>query len=328
MACRIGALFFLSLTSVMDSGLSMLGAQEQPGRESIRGRVVEPLPFASQLLGAERNVRIYFPPGYDQDLEARFPVLYVHDGQNVFSTAGPDVAFGWGSWEIDRTVERLVSEGRMREIMVVAVDNTQRRRWEYQGPTRPQPGEPEPTGPQGTPFLSYQRFLTEELKPWVDQLYRTLPDPANTGVLGSSLGGICSLALAWERPDVFGGAASLSGSFQVEQRWFLEGVLLAHQGAKKPVRIYLDSGARSGGGDDGAAHTAAVASELRRIGWKDGEDLSYYLDNEPLTPEELEPLNLEEGKFEEAQRSQHNELYWRLRVWRALEFLFPPASTQ
>jgi predicted alpha/beta superfamily hydrolase len=305
-----------------------LRAQERGGQEPIRGRIVEPLPFASQLLGQERNVRIYFPRGYDLDLEARFPVLYVHDGQNVFSSAGPDVAFGWGSWELDRTMERLVSEGRMREVMVVAVDNTPQRRWEYAGPSRPRAGDPEVTGPQGTPYDSYLRFLVEELKPWVDQLYRTLPGPSHTAVLGSSLGGICSLALAWERPDVFGGAASLSGSFQIDGRWFLEEVLGAHQGPPKPIQIYLDSGGVSGGGDDGAANTASVAAELRRMGWKDGVDLLYYLDAEPLAPEQLEPMGLDAGKFEEAQKSQHNELYWRLRVWRALEFLFPPGEAQ
>jgi predicted alpha/beta superfamily hydrolase len=318
----------LGLLALIVGEATGLAAQEPAEQVPIRGRVVEPLPFASPPVGAERTVRVYFPPAYDQDLETRFPVLYVHDGQNVFSSAGHGVAFGWGSWELDRTIERLSAEGLIRDIMVVAVDNSPRRRWEYLGPTRPRLGEPKPTGPQATPFLSYQRFLVEELKPWVDQLYRTLPDPANTGVLGASLGGICSLALAWERPDVFGGAASLSGSFQVEERWFLEGTLRAHRGPKKDLRIYLDSGTTSGGGDDGAANTAAVANELRRIGWKDGEDLRYYLDAEPLTPEQLEPLNLDPGKFEEAQRSQHNELYWRLRVWRALEFLFPVNRTQ
>jgi predicted alpha/beta superfamily hydrolase len=305
-----------------------IAAQERAGQEPIRGRIVEPLPFASQLLGQERNVRIYFPRAYDLDLEARFPVLYVHDGQNVFSSAGPDVAFGWGSWELDRTMERLVSEGRMGEIMVVAVDNTPQRRWEYSGPRRPRAGDPEEEGAQGTPYRSYVRFLVEELKPWVDQLYRTLPGPAHTAVLGSSLGGICSLALAWERPDVFGGAASLSGSFQIDGRWFLEEILGSHRGPPKPIRVYLDSGAVTGGGDDGAANTAAVAAELRRIGWTDGVDLLYYLDAEPLTPDQLQPMGLDAGKFEEAQRSQHNELYWRLRVWRALEFLFPPGEAQ
>ncbi len=317
-----GFLLILLLMALVTTGAG-LDAQEGVHHSPIKGRVVEPLPFASQILGEERIVRIYFPPGYDQDHQARFPVLYIHDGQNVLSTAGPGVAFGWGSWEVDRTAERLAAEGRMREIMVVTVDNSPRRMREYRGPRRPQEAQPDSMAPEPTPFHLYMRFLVEELKPWVDQLYRTLPGPSDTGIMGSSLGGICSLAMAWERPGIFGGAASLSGSFQIDERWFLEGILKAYRGPPKTVRVYLDSGARSGGGDDGAANTAEVAEELRRIGWRDGSDLLYYLDSDPLTPEELEPLNLDEGKFAEAQRSQHNELYWRLRVWRALEFLFP-----
>ncbi len=92
----------------------------------------------------------------------------------------------------------------------------------------------------------------------------TLPGPSDTGVMGSSLGGICSLTLAWERPDIFGGAASLSGSFQMDGRWFLEGVLGPYQGPPKPIRVYLDSGTRSGGGDDGAAPTQLRARRPTR----------------------------------------------------------------
>jgi predicted alpha/beta superfamily hydrolase len=314
----------LLLAAAAGAGTARLGAQERDVQEPPRGRVVEPIQRPSELWGEERTVRIYLPPSYDRDPQARFPVLYVHDGQNVFSTAGPGVAFGWGSWEVDRTIERLAAEGQMREIMVVAVDNTRRRMQEYRGPGRPLEAEPDSAASQPTPFQLYQRFLVEELKPWVDREYRTLPGPSDIGIMGSSLGGICSLALAWERPDVFGKAASLSGSFQLDRRWFLEGILQPHGDPPKPIRIYLDSGARSGGGDDGAANTAAVAAELLRIGWRDGSDLLYHLDAEPLTPAQLEPLKLDAGKFAEAQRSQHNELYWRLRVWRALEFLFPP----
>jgi predicted alpha/beta superfamily hydrolase len=283
--------------------------------------VEEPLLIPSLHLGEERTVRVYLPASYHRDGTARYPVLYAHDGQNVFSTAGPGVAFGWGPWEVDLTIERLVAEGRMREVIVVAVDNTPRRMQEYRGPSRPAGASENRAGP--TPFDLYLRFLAEELKPWVDRRYRTRPAPSDTGIMGSSLGGICSLAMAWLRPDVFGAAASLSGSFQMESRWFLEEILQPHRDPPKAVRVYLDSGVSSGRGDDGAANTAAVAAELRRIGWKDGVGLLHYLDRRPLTAAELEPFRLGAGKLAEAQRTQHNELYWRLRVWRALEFLFP-----
>jgi hypothetical protein len=140
-----------------------------------------------------------------------------------------------------------------------------------------------------------------------------------------SLGGICSVALAWEHPEVFGCAASLSGSFQVEQTNFLQRVLRPYDGRPKPIRLYLDSGSVDfTGGDDGRSLTEAVASEFHRIGWK--QDLLTYVDTKPLSPAELEKTGLRRDKWGEAQTSQHNEFYWRLRSWRALTFLFPPSE--
>ena len=78
-----------------------------------------------------------------------------------------------------------------------------------------------------------------------------------------------------------------------------------------------------GRGDDGRAKTEAVVAELRRMEWKDGVDLRYYLDARPLSAEQLERLGVAPAKRAEARASQHNELYWRLRVDRPLEFLFP-----
>jgi len=157
---------------------------------------------------------------------------------------------------------------------------------------------------------------------------RTVTTPeaaAHTGVLGSSLGGICSLSLGWEYPKVFGRVGCLSGSFQIERQYFLEQVLKPFRGKARPVRVYLDSGTIDfTGDDDGRAHTDAVAEQMRRIGWKDGKTLRHYTDLHPLTEEELGKTNLPPSKWAEAGSSQHNEFYWKLRSWRALEFLFPP----
>ena len=134
-----------------------------------------------------------------------------------------------------------------------------------------------------------------------------------------------SLALAWEHPDIFGEAASLSGSFQIERQYFLKNHLRAWRGQPKQFRVYLDSGVVDfAGSDDGRKDTAAVVAELRRIGWKDGVNLLYYLDAKPLTEAELAGTGLRRDKWPEAQTSQHNEFYWRLRAWRPLVFLFPP----
>jgi pimeloyl-ACP methyl ester carboxylesterase len=208
----------------------------------------------------------------------------------------------------------------MQEIIMVAVDNSPARYEEYCGRT-----SPTPHGAPATAFENYAAFLISELKPKIDREYRTKPDAANTGVMGSSMGGIASVALAWQHPDVFGNAASLSGWFGAEGTNFLNNVLRRYVGPPKPIRIYLDSGVKDFlGGDDGGALTAQVAAELKRIGWSG--TLCHFVDEQLLGPAELQAAGLRRDKWPEAQRSQHNEFYWRLRAPRALTFLFPPTN--
>jgi enterochelin esterase-like enzyme len=207
----------------------------------------------------------------------------------------------------------------MPEILLVAIDNSPARYSEYCGRHRSADAD------GSTAFENYASFLVQELKPKIDSDFRTQPEPANTGIMGSSMGGICSIVLAWEHPEVFGRAASLSGSFQVETTNFLNNVLGPYQGGVKPTVLYLDSGVVDfTGGDDGQKLTAAVAEEFGRIGW--GKRLMHYVDAKPLSLAELQKAGLRQDKWAEAQTSQHNEFYWRLRVWRALTFLFPPAA--
>ena len=276
----------------------------------------------SHFFGWNRGVHVYLPPSYPTQPQRRYPVLYLHDGQNVFSSAGTNCAFGWGSWELDQTVDALCRAGKMQEIIMVAVDNSPARLTEYGG-RHHAPGGPA----TNTAFENYEAFLITELKPQIDREYRTLPGAAHTAVMGSSMGGLCSLALAWEHPEIFGGAASLSGAFMVEQTNFLSEVLQNYHGPPKPFRVYLDSGVVDfTGGDDGGSLTKQVAAELRRIGGTN--DVQWFADGKPLMPAELEKSGLRRDKWAEAQTSQHNEFYWRLRAWRALTFLFPPLEAK
>jgi len=299
-----------------------------------QGNLLKEEVVASRHLGTNRTVRIYLPPSYAQEPRRRYPVLYLHDGQNVFSSAGTNCCFGWGSWELDKTADRLAAKGQMREIILVAVNNSRARYAEYRGPASASAKEEKgaskrkpPSGRSGSAFENYANFLIQELKPKIDREYRTLKGPAHTGVLGSSLGGICSLALAWEYPRTFGLAASMSGSFQIEKKQFLQEVLRGYQGRRKPLRLYLDSGTIDfTGDDDGRKNTEAVAVELRRIGWNDGANLQHFVDLHPLGEGELEETGLRRDKWREAQHSQHNEFYWRQRAWRPLVFLFPPTK--
>jgi predicted alpha/beta superfamily hydrolase len=295
-------------------------------------RLLPPQSLPSKHLGANRTIRIYLPPSYDTAPGRRYPVLYMHDGQNVFSAAGPDCCFGWGSWNIDRTADALIAEGKMREIIIVAVDNSRNRYQEYRGPAYPYSKREladlkrRPSGANDeSRFENYTAFLVKELKPHIDREFRTMKQARNAGLMGSSLGGICSLALAWQNPRVFGLAASLSGSFQIERSCFLTNTLQAFRGKPKPIRIYVDSGVIDyTGDDDDLRFTGRVAAALRRIGWRDEVNLLHFTDDHPLTESELRQSDLRHDKWKEAETSQHNEFYWRKRSWRALTFLFPP----
>lgn len=296
-------------------GLLALNIPAVRGQESsIKDEVVR-----SQVLGMNRHIQVYLPPSYESETNRRYPVLYVQDGQNVFSTAGTNSAFGWGSWQLDQTANELARSNKMQEIIMVAVDNGSARRKEYGG-LHHLPGGPA----TNSPFENYEAFLITELKPRIDHSYRTLPGAAHTAVMGSSVGGLGSVVLAWDHPEVFGGAASLSGTDIAEQTNFLNRVLKDFHGPPKPFRVYFDSGlVDSHGGDDGRALTGQVAAEFRRIGWTD-KNVELFTDAGPLTRREMEQTGLRRDKWDEARTGQHNEFYWRLRAWRALTFLFPP----
>lgn len=242
-----------------------------------RGRVVEVPAWRSDLLGNSRPLHVYLPRSYDREPGRRYPVLYAHDGQNLFLGQGP-----FGGWRMDEALDALIGAGRMREVIVVGVGNTPARMSEYI------PDEDEGRASR------YGRFLCEELKPWVDQNLRTLTGPAETGLLGSSLGGLVSVYLAWERPEVFGRAGSLSGSFWL-QGWVQRRLPGAPRG-----RLWLDSGSGGPSGDS-VWHTLGVRDALLQQGWVLGRELGHRVD--PGAP--------------------HQEPYWRARVGEALEFLFP-----
>jgi len=296
-------------------GVLALTLRATQGQESL----IKDEAVPSQVLGTDRQIHVYLPPSYATETRRRYPVLYVQDGQNIFSPAGTNSAFGWGSWQLDQTADDLVRDKKMREIIMVAVDNSLARRGEYGG-LHHVPGG----AATNTAFENYEAFLITELKPHIDQQYRTLPGAAHTAVMGSSVGGLCSVALAWDHPEIFGGTASLSGTDIAEQTNFLNQVLKKFHGQPKPFRVYVDSGVVDfTGGDDGRALTGQVAAEFRRIGWTD-QNLMWFTDPGHLTPGQLEAAGLRHDKWAETQTNQHNEFHWRLRAWRALTFLFPP----
>jgi len=155
--------------------------------------------FAIPQLGRARRVWVYLPPDYATSTR-RYPVLYMHDGQNVFNAA---TSFA-GEWGVDETLDSLRARGD-RGAIVVAVDNGGTHRLDEYNPWKS--GNPELGGGEGAAYVD---FLVHTLKPYIDRHYRTRPGRTDTGIAGSSMGGLISLYAALEHPEVFGRAGVFS----------------------------------------------------------------------------------------------------------------------
>lgn len=181
-------------------------------REGVTGVLLRHERFPSRFVAA-RNVDVWLPPGYARKRRARFPVVYMHDGQNLFD---PKTSYAGVDWGVDEALTRLIAQGVVREAIVVGVWNTPRRFAEYM----PQKavaarGAGVTEGAQaeaGGEIVSddYLRFLVRELKPFIDSRYRTRRGAADTFIMGSSMGGLISAYAVAEYPRVFGGAGCVS----------------------------------------------------------------------------------------------------------------------
>jgi predicted alpha/beta superfamily hydrolase len=183
-----------------------------------------------------RRVRVYLPRGYTQNTWKHYPVLYMHDGQNVFSGEG---SFGNpnNSWFCDTTANREISQGRMREVIIVAVDNGNSYGSDRLHEYRP-PGEPLTPPFTNNKADKYRQYLAQNVKAHIDANFRTLPDAANTFTMGSSMGGLVSMYLGWTMPQVFGNVGAVSPAYWAAQNF----INTMGSDPKRPIRIYTDMG--------------------------------------------------------------------------------------
>ncbi|MEM7799958.1 MAG: alpha/beta hydrolase-fold protein, partial [Chloroflexota bacterium] len=170
-------------------------------RESTRQRFAD---FPSQQVPA-RHIELWLPPDYHQSSSA-YPVLYMHDGQNLFDAA---TAYGGVTWGVDEVLRELISTQKVPPVIAVGIWNTARRFSEYL-PQRPFKDGPLPDEVEGVYSDSYLSFIVEELKPFIDAQFRTLSAREHTHIMGSSMGGLVSLYAICEYPDLFGSAGCLS----------------------------------------------------------------------------------------------------------------------
>ncbi len=244
--------------------------------------------FPSRVLRNKRDLIVYLPPGYDARLARSFPVLYLHDGQNLFDGA---TSFIPGvDWHVGQTADECIQNGRVEPLIIVGIYNTGKQRLGEYTPTRmPRLG--------GGRANRYAKFLLEEVRPFMNKQYRVEQAAENTGIGGSSLGGLVSLYLGLHRPQVFGKIAALSPSV-----WWNERVILrfAATASVQPLpRIWLDIGTREG---------PRIVDDVERFrdilihkGWQPGGSLYY----------------------ERVEGAEHNEAAWSRRVGPFLQFLFP-----
>ena len=268
-------------------------ARAQEGGHTLTGQFRTHKNFHSRFLKSDRDVLVYLPPGYEADRKRRYPVLYLHDGQNLFDGA---TSFIKGAeWGVDETAQRLIAGGEVEPLIIVGVYNSGKDRVDEYTPTA------DARHKMGGKADLYGRMLVEELKPFIDSEYRTRRGARDTGLGGSSLGGLVSLHLALKYPQTFGRVAVASPSVWWDDKWVLREV-----GAlkKRPrLRIWLDMGTKEGGkeAEEHTRNARALRDALVGKGWKEGSDLKYF----------------------EAEGAEHNERAWAARVEPMLKFLFP-----
>jgi predicted alpha/beta superfamily hydrolase len=192
-----------------------------------------------------RDVFVWLPTGYTNVLNAdqRYPVLYMHDGQNAFD---PSTAFLGREWHADEVVHEMLRQGQIPPIIIVAIANTPERVADYTPDQDPDEkrgdSKPQGVGGQGARYVDW---IANELKPFIDANYRTQRGPESTAMLGSSLGGIISLAAAERHPQVFGCIAAVSPSL-----WWNGGSVIERWKSKPPAvkRLWIDMGDRERAG--------------------------------------------------------------------------------
>jgi predicted alpha/beta superfamily hydrolase len=250
--------------------------------------------FRSRWLPSRRDVIAYLPQAYMSEPERQFPVFYLHDGQNLFDGRTSYVADH--TWRVTETADALTAAGKMAPTILVGIANTGVKRMTEYTPTR----DARLGGGAGD---RYGRLLVEELKPLVDQTFRTLPGREHTGMGGSSLGGLITLALGLKYPEVFGRLAVMSPSVWWNQRSILNIVSEFRASDSRPrPRVWLDMG--TGEGLRHLRDTDLLHRRLRLRGWKDSVDLQYL----------------------RVDGAQHNEDAWAARFDETLAFLFPAHS--
>ncbi len=272
--------------------LMMSSAAAQVRIPSLTGNIQRIPNFFSGALGNKRDLIIYLPPAYNQNQKQRYPVLYVHDGQNIFD--GMTSFIPNQEWRLDETAEALINAKLIPPLIIVGIYNAGAERMDEFLPTRFRLHSQNMM--IGGKADLYARMLVEEIKPMIDQRYRTLPNRENTGVMGSSLGGVLTLHLGLTHSETFSKVAIVSPSMWVDDAVMVKRI--RELKAKLPLRIWADVG--GGEGDEAIKGAEDLVTALVSKGWQRGKDVVFYEDG----------------------YAAHNEEAWARRVPAILMYLF------
>jgi enterochelin esterase-like enzyme len=246
--------------------------------------------FHSKYLPDNRDVIVYLPPGYNEEPDRTYPVLYLHDGQNLFD--GRTSFVKGRTWMVREQADEAIEAGEIEPLVIVGIYNTgDRRLAEYTHEYNWQMG--------GGEADKYGDLLTQELMPWIASVYRVRQAREATGLGGSSLGGLVTLYLGLRHPQVFGRLALLSPSV-----WWNHKSILGYLNEHSPQlwerpRVWLDVGDREGLRT--LRDVEHLARRLKANGWRPGETMH----------------------FEKVPGGTHDEMSWAGRVRPMLKFLYP-----
>jgi predicted alpha/beta superfamily hydrolase len=268
------------------------GGKSVPGLHTLTGLFREHRKFNSDALGNERTIVVYLPPGYDQATDTRYPVLYMQDGQNLFDAA---TSFAGIEWKVDEAAQKLISAGQIEPVIIVGVYNSEQRTNEFTPPAS--------SASASAQGQQYARFVVEQVKPFIDQTYRTRPDRASTSLAGSSMGGLISLYILKSYPQTFGKIALLTPHLRTADRDIVAELSRPDTNWLKETRIWLDMGDKGGDNYPGPAPMDDARNLVRlcdAAGLK--KDIDY--------------------KYTELPGGEHNEPAWQARIDQVLIFLY------
>lgn len=267
----------------------------------------------SHALKQSRKIRVWLPPSYDTDKDARYDVLYMHDGQNCFDRATS--AFG-NEWEIDESLTRLIAEKKIPPIIVVAIDNGLANRINeltYAADAKLGGGQ----------AADYTDFLLSEVMPFVERTYPTNTGPAHTYLGGSSLGGLASFEIARRHPGTFGGVIAMSPAlFWADEA--LTRDIERDPGGLRNTRVWLDMGSMEGGIINQAQTPGEAKSAASDAAGQPDNSNSRLVTAAHRLDEALSKHNIRHRLTIDADHPHHNEPAWAARFPQAAEYLFHP----